>query len=186
MLVSHERQKLIEAVCFFAAHVEKLGKIKLFKLLYFLDFEHYRDTGRSVTGLDYSAWKMGPVPTDLFHELDNPQSDWAEKIRFGQRTVRGGKPMLSVTPVGEFDASHFSRRELQLLERLAAEFKTADAEEMIEATHLENLPWHQVYNVQKRNSAVIPYELAVRAQEAEAMRKTATDHLAVLDALQGK
>ncbi|MGC8210097.1 Panacea domain-containing protein [Ralstonia solanacearum] len=186
MLVSHERQKLIEAVCFFATHVEKLGKIKLFKLLYFLDFEHYRDTGRSVTGLDYSAWKMGPVPTDLFRELDNPQPDWAEKIRFGQRTVRGGKPMLSVTPVGEFDASHFSKRELRLLARLAAEFRTADAAEMVEATHLENLPWHQVYNVQKRDSAVIPYELAVRAQEAGAMKKVAAEHREVVEALRSR
>ncbi|WP_413707684.1 Panacea domain-containing protein [Ralstonia sp. Ralssp110] len=187
MLVSHERQKLIEAVCFFASHVEKLGKTKLFKLLYFLDFEHYRDTGRSVTGMDYSAWKMGPVPTDLYHELDNPGDDWATKIRFGQRSVRAGKkPMLSVTPIAEFDASHFSKRELRLLERLATEFKTADADEMIEATHLENLPWHQVYNVQKRDSGKIPYELAVRAQEADAIRRVAADHLEMIGALQGK
>lgn len=61
MLTNHERQKLVEAVLYFATNVKKLGKVKLFKLLYFLDFEHFRDTGRSVTGMDYVAWKMGPV-----------------------------------------------------------------------------------------------------------------------------
>ncbi|EQD73859.1 hypothetical protein B1A_04740, partial [mine drainage metagenome] len=62
MLISHEREKLINAIIFFAIHTRFLGKTKLFKLLYFLDFEHHKETGRSVTGMDYFAWKMGPVP----------------------------------------------------------------------------------------------------------------------------
>lgn len=59
MLITHDREKLINTIIYFAIHVKKCGKIKLFKLLYFLDFEHYKQTGRSVTGLDYYAWKMG-------------------------------------------------------------------------------------------------------------------------------
>ena len=65
MLVSHEREKMINAIIYFANHTRHLGKIKLFKLLYLLDFEHFRQTGRSVTGLDYRAWKFGPVPVAL-------------------------------------------------------------------------------------------------------------------------
>ncbi|MBV5275047.1 MAG: DUF4065 domain-containing protein [Lamprocystis purpurea] len=29
-----------------------------------LDFEDFRQTGRSVTGLDYQVWKFGPVPVE--------------------------------------------------------------------------------------------------------------------------
>ncbi|CAN2525464.1 Panacea domain-containing protein [Burkholderia pseudomallei] len=79
MLTNHERQKLVEAVLYFATNVKKLGKVKLFKLLYFLDFEHFRDTGRSVTGMDYVAWKMGPVPEVLYSELsalDTAAGEW--------------------------------------------------------------------------------------------------------------
>ncbi|MFC1858011.1 Panacea domain-containing protein [Thermodesulfobacteriota bacterium] len=39
------------------------------KLLYFLDFIHFKHTGKSVTGLDYYAWQMGPVPRDLYEEI---------------------------------------------------------------------------------------------------------------------
>ena len=65
MLVTHEREKLIQAINFFATHTKRCGKVKLFKLLYFLDFEPFQPTGRSVTGQDYSAWPMGPVPVAL-------------------------------------------------------------------------------------------------------------------------
>lgn len=67
MIKTHEREKLINAIVFFAANTEHCGKIKLLKLLYLLDFEHFRQTGYSVTGMEYHAWKMGPVPTDLYN-----------------------------------------------------------------------------------------------------------------------
>jgi uncharacterized phage-associated protein len=80
LLITHEREKLINAIIFFANNTKHLGKIKLFKLLYLLDFEHFRQTGRSVTGLDYRAWKFGPVPIDLYQEWDEPEQDLADAI----------------------------------------------------------------------------------------------------------
>ena len=68
MLINSERQKLIHAIIYFASNTRACSKIKMFKLLYFLDFEHFKTTGRSVTGLKYSAWKFGPVPTSLVSE----------------------------------------------------------------------------------------------------------------------
>jgi Antitoxin SocA-like, Panacea domain len=65
MLISRNREKLINVVVYFASNTRHCGKVKLFKLLYLLDFTHFRETGRSVTGLDYRAWKMGPVPLEL-------------------------------------------------------------------------------------------------------------------------
>jgi hypothetical protein len=46
MLRIPERNKLINAIVFFAMHTRYLGAIKLFKLLYLLGFEHLRSTGR--------------------------------------------------------------------------------------------------------------------------------------------
>jgi hypothetical protein len=70
MLISRNREKLINIVVYFASNTRHCGKVKLFKLLYLLDFTHFRGTGRSVTGLDYRAWKMGPVPFGLMQEWD--------------------------------------------------------------------------------------------------------------------
>jgi len=62
LLKNHNNERLVQAIVYFAHHTRSLGKVKLFKLLYLLDFEHFRQTGRSVTGQEYRAWKMGPVP----------------------------------------------------------------------------------------------------------------------------
>ena len=121
-MIDRQREKLVQCVVFFAGSVRKLGKVKLFKLLYFLDFQHYRETGRSVTGMDYYAWQMGPVPVALYSELDGPLPDWNGKVQFTTIPTAKGK-MLAVKAESEFDPSHFSRRELGLLDSLAAEFK---------------------------------------------------------------
>jgi uncharacterized phage-associated protein len=60
MEIDRQREKL--AAAFFAANTKYCGVTKLCKLLYFLDFIHYRQTGRTVTGLEYRAWPKGPVP----------------------------------------------------------------------------------------------------------------------------
>jgi hypothetical protein len=59
MIVTHHREKLINAIIYLADHTRYCGKTKLLKLLYFLDFSHFKQTGKSVTGLDYFAWQMG-------------------------------------------------------------------------------------------------------------------------------
>ena len=144
MLITHEREKLINAIIYFAKNSRFLGKTKLCKLLYFLDFEHFKETGRTVTGLDYFAWKMGPVPVELYEEMDMPEPDLAEKVEFVEKPTRRGT-MLVVKPIAAFDDSHFTKRELRILKGLAAEFRDAQADDMIETTHLENQPWHKVY-----------------------------------------
>lgn len=168
MLVSHEREKLINAIIYFANNTRFLGKTKLCKLLYFLDFEHFREAGRAVTGLEYFAWKMGPVPVDLYEEVDMPEPDMADKIEFIEKSTRRGT-MLVVKPIAEFDESHFTRREMRIMRSLADEFRDTPADDMIEATHLENQPWHRIYIEEGRRLQRIPYELALHETEAAEM-----------------
>lgn len=179
MLLTHEREKLLNAIIFFANRTSFLGKIKLCKLLYFLDFEHFKETGRSVTGLNYFAWPKGPVPVELFNEVKEPKPDLVEKIRFSETKIGDGY-MLNVQPLVAFDPAHFSKRELAILERLANDFDKTKAEDMIEATHLENLPWHRIYNELGLKQQLIPYDLALRHQEEEEMRKLVAERDALI------
>ncbi len=71
MINTHHREKQINAVIYFARNTKICGKTKLMKLLYFLDFKHFKQTGKSVTGLNYFAWRMGPVPRELFDEINS-------------------------------------------------------------------------------------------------------------------
>ncbi len=183
MLIDHTREKLINTIIFFAQRTQYCGKVKLFKLLYFLDFEHYKLTGRSVTGMDYYAWKMGPVPIQLAEELDCPEPDLAEAVEIAEIDINRSHPMLSLEPRREFDSQHFTKRELRLMNSLVSEYEFMLAGDMVEATHLENLPWDRVYNKENRKQAIIPYDYALRASELEEMQRHIRERSAALEAL---
>src|SRR5207247_1044182 len=121
----HSREKLLNAVAYFAQNTQSCGKTKLYKLLYFLDFQHYTEAGRNVTGLEYYAWPMGPVPRALHEELASPAQDFAAKLQVENFVLYNGHEMLKLTPLQPFDASHFSKRELRIMESLASEFRTS-------------------------------------------------------------
>lgn len=180
MIVTHEREKLINAVIFFEEETNFLGKVKLFKLLYFLDFEHFKQAGRSVTGMDYYAWPKGPVPTSLNSEVDNPGLDMQEHVTLEKKVVGQGWKLL-VKPRRRFDRTHFSKRELRMMRELAAEYRDTRADDMIEATHLENMPWHEVYEKEGRRQELIPYEYVLRKDEFEEMSRVITERNAVID-----
>jgi uncharacterized phage-associated protein len=182
MIITHEREKLLQAINFFVRGTRKCGEIKLFKLLYFLDFEHFKMTGRSVTELDYFAWKMGPVPVSLFEEIESPQPDMASTFHFEEKSIRNGtQTMLVVTPQKPFSNEHFTRRELELMDSLAKRYKDTEADDMIEATHLENLPWDHVFNKEGKKQQLIPYDLAIRPGERDSVRKIASEHQELIE-----
>ena len=183
MLIQHEREKLIQSIIYFSKNTRFCGKVKLFKLLYFLDFEHYKMTGRSVTGLTYSAWQMGPVPTALYDELDSPEPDFSLAISVSEIAVRNGNPMLSFVPTCEFSSEFFTKRELKLLEKLATEYGDKKSDDMIEATHLENMPWDKVYNQNGMKRAEIPYDYALAINERDEMLTIIREREEMLEAI---
>jgi uncharacterized phage-associated protein len=157
IFIKHNREKLLNAIIFFLNKTKKCGKLKLLKLLYFLDFIHFKQTGKSVTELRYFAWKMGPVPIELYHELDNPKEDLKEYI-----AILPGTPgeFLRMLPRKKFDPKYFSKREIRILEQLVEIFKTANADNMTEISHLPNEPWEKTIR-NKGDSAEIDYMLSL-------------------------
>jgi uncharacterized phage-associated protein len=160
MLISTHRTKLIHAIVYFATHTRFCGKVKLFKLLYLLDFSHFRETGRSVTGLDYQAWKLGPVPIDLQQEWDALGADFAAAIDIVPETVID-YVREKVVPKVEFDAGPFTKRELRLLSELATRFESELTRPLVNFTHEELGPWSKIWDNGRGKSARIPYSLAI-------------------------
>lgn len=155
MIITHRREKLINAIIYFAKHTQYFGKIKLMKLLFFLDFTHFKQTGKPVTGLEYLAWEKGPVSKDLFLELNDMKPDLKDAIKL----VPQGN-LIRIVGKREFDSTHFTKRELRLLENLCFIFRDAKAEEMSEISHLKNEPWHKTIS-EKGENAKIDYLLSV-------------------------
>lgn len=160
MLLTHEREKLINAIIYFAQHTKHLGKIKLFKLLYLLDFEHFRTTGRGVTGLDYHAWKYGPVPVALDQEWEEPEADLAAAITIQPEKIIDYVRETVVHQVA-FDDSYFSKRELRIMEGLANKYRDELSHKMIDVTHAENGAWAKVWNAGQGFDQRIAYTLAI-------------------------
>jgi hypothetical protein len=86
------------------------------------------------------------------------QCDSLPPLLAGLQCVPGNSHQIYRFP--SFDPSHFTRRELRIMASLAEEFSDPQADEIIETTHLENQPWHQIYVEQRRRQGRIPYELA--------------------------
>src|SRR5690349_3658091 len=61
---SYSEEKLQQAILYFLEHINNvhLGRTKLMKLLYFVDFDHYEAHGQSVTGAIYRKLPHGPYP----------------------------------------------------------------------------------------------------------------------------
>lgn len=171
MIITHHREKLINATRYFAKHTKYCGKTKLLKLLYFLDFCHFKATGKSVTGLEYYAWKRGPVPRSLFDEFDNMQPDLKEAIDI----VKIGD-FQKVVPKGKFNGTCFTNREKMLLEGLSSVFKDHKAKDMIEATHLKNSPWQKTLKEKGRDKK-IDYMLAIDSDESSLSYNEAQERL---------
>ncbi|MBO3272018.1 type II TA system antitoxin MqsA family protein [Hymenobacter defluvii] len=54
--------KFAEMVLFFFQPLRHLGTVKLWKLMFYSDFWHYRLTGKAISGFRYQALPHGPVP----------------------------------------------------------------------------------------------------------------------------
>jgi uncharacterized phage-associated protein len=160
MLISRNRQKLIQAAVYFAANTEGCGKVKLFKLLYLLDFAHFRETGQSVTGLDYVAWKLGPVPIELAQEWEQLEPDMAEAIEILPERVIDHVREL-VVPKVKFDDSLFTRRELTLMQRIVEQHAQDLSKPMVNVTHEERGPWATIWDNGRGLNDRIPYRLGV-------------------------
>jgi uncharacterized phage-associated protein len=156
MIITNHRIKIINSIIYFANNTKYCGKTKLLKLLYFLDFRHFKETGKSVTGLDYYAWGMGPVPKDIYEELsEKMKPDLKQAIqdlpKEGFQKIRSKK---------KFDPKYFSGREMKLLEEISFIFKDAKADDMVESTHLKNEPWDRTLK-EKGEFQKIDYMLSI-------------------------
>lgn len=173
LLITHEREKLLNALIYFSGNVRFPGKTKLFKLLNFLDFLHYEKTGRSVTGLKYNAWKWGPVPEELNNEWDRPEKDFNQHLHKRMEKYGNGKQMQKLIPNKEFDSSWFSPFELDIMEMLSKRHFNHTANEMSEMSHFETGPWHETWEVNGEKQAEIPYDLVLlrrgNAEDLEVM-----------------
>ncbi len=163
MFVSRDREKLINAIIFFLRNTRHCHTLKLFKLLNFADFEHYRQTGKTITGLEYRALPKGPVPTSLLDEIRRGGSkDLKEAVALFEVRDDITDELLrrDLKPRREFDARWFSRREIKIMDRVAEFFRDLRADDMSEFSHGQRKPWRSVFRQGEGSGSLIPPDLS--------------------------
>lgn len=158
MILDHSREKLLNLIIYFIKHTKYCYKTKLFKLLYLADFECFKQSGRSITGLKYYAWPKGPVPVQLFNELEKPPEDLKKMFsitKFEDSETLNIKPKYGI----KFDDKHFNKLELEIIKKMAYIYKEIQSNDITEITHLKNCPWDKTKH-EKGMQKLIDYLLA--------------------------
>lgn len=164
-LTNTYRQKLLNAVIYFARKVKNPSKVKIFKLLYFIDFDHFKQTGQSITNLDYYAYDFGPVPLDFYREISENKvpKDFSQYLALMPFTSEeSGKQgaLFKVKEKKQYDLSVFTPRQQKIIEKYADIFRDVDAKLISDISHLKNHPWDKTIK-EKGYREKIDYTLAL-------------------------
>ena len=127
-------------------------KLKLNKLLFYSDYFHFKQTGKSITGLTYRAISYGPVPVNydyLFAYLTN-ELNIIEPTFSKSLNSRVIEYFYSKKP---YDLSIFSDEELQTINQIIEKFRNITSWELVELSHKEKA-WIEL----NKNSAIISYQ----------------------------
>ncbi len=161
--------KLKATLLYFCTNTDPtfLGKVKLMKLFYFLDFGHVKKYGTPVTFDTYVNLEHGPIPTTIKNLVDEVCDDinsstLADTIYCehpdGERINR----ILPKRMFTEEDKKYFSQTELELLKITCDRFGSKNTRYIEEISHQE-APWKNTTLLD-----TIPYTLAVEDKDCQA------------------
>ncbi|MFH1943178.1 MAG: Panacea domain-containing protein [bacterium] len=143
--------KILNGIKCLVKNTNNVGRTKLFKLLYFWDFMHFKKYGMSVTCYEYRTYPFGPVPDVLFRQIN--RDDLPPFLR-GEIAIISDESIDEDDEFKRFkvclknrrvDLTSMTPNERGVLEWVADVFKYATAKQMTEITHLHNSPWEKTY-----------------------------------------
>lgn len=144
-----------------------LGETVLYKLLYFIDFDHYEQYGKSVTGLTYVHQQFGPVPLQAqYHPVvQEMKMDDALKV-FSQEYF--GKRQKRYVALRKHALGILNEEEKETIDQVINRLSDMSATKIAQYVHLD-IPWKAT-----KSREIIPYQLAF---EREAPFSRADHHM---------
>ncbi len=146
-------ERFIEMIVFFAERLQPY-KTKMNKLLFYADFLNYKRSCFSISGIQYRAIQMGPVP----YKYESIYEYVVEKA-FVDADYREYKNVVGTKFISakehQFNKELFSENELNVLEEVVKTFSDKNSNEISEISHNE-LAWMD--NMEKKE--IIDYNVA--------------------------
>ena len=129
-------EKFSEMVVFF---IEKLQpwKTNLNKLLFYADFVMHQHTGFSMSGVQYRAIPMGPVPNNFNSIFEYFVNRNEIDIYYTNFTDGGTGEQFKPKQNKMFNSELFNETELEILNDVADRFKNTSTNDIIEISHKE-------------------------------------------------
>jgi uncharacterized phage-associated protein len=133
------------------------------KLLFYSDFYHFKQFGRSISGLYYKALPKGPVPDNygsLYNYAANKGFIRIEEVDYGDYV---GEQLIAEKPFQTDDATVlFNETELAVLQRVSKRFLGLSTKKIVEISH-EEPAWQD--NVGEFNRISFEYAFELRNME---------------------
>jgi uncharacterized phage-associated protein len=155
--------KLKALILFFGTYTDTryLGKVKLMKLFYFLDFLHLKKYGSPVTYDNYVNLEHGPIPSGILNLVNSAIDDidssaLSDIISF---ETPDGTIMQRIVPARKFtdnDKKYFSKSQLDVMNEVVKRFGDKNTKFIEDASHKES-PWKCTNMLEN-----IPYTLAAK------------------------
>jgi uncharacterized phage-associated protein len=111
------------------------GKVKLYKMLYFIDFANYeyKETAASITNDKYKAIQMGPAPCNVEKILTNMAKNKTIKITTSKNKHEHDTFIFSSTK--KYNPKVFSSDELKIINFVCKKYINLTGEELIAISH---------------------------------------------------
>jgi len=148
-------EKAIQAAAFIVERLGEVDKIKLIKLIYLADREHFIRTGAPITGDRQVAMPFGPVPSGTLDAI-NGQIPGADELVFRYLNVKNNKIRLQKSP----GKAALSADEIESLNKVLKSHGKKAPWALADETH--RLPEYTACYVEG-TSTTIPYESIAKA-----------------------
>lgn len=127
-------EKFTNVVLYFAQNISQLWKTKFNKLLFYLDFNFFKEFTVSLTGLKYVRFEHGPVPKDYDGLLWGLEKSGFISITPAESGAYSGNLVL---PLAEYDPDVFSKMEINILEQVKEKYGHYSSTEIRDLSHKE-------------------------------------------------
>ena len=129
------------------------GAVKLNKILWWADFESFRERGRSVTGAVYQKLAEGPAPVRLLPARKRLEMSGAAEMTERHTGARSPEKILQALRAPE---PVFDDVDVRYLERALKKFHGMTGKECSDFSHRASAGWQTV-----KQGQIIPYETSI-------------------------
>ena len=124
--------KIYNMIIYFSK--DTIFKVKLLKEMFYADFLCYKESCKSITGLEYAKLPLGPVPDGfeniIYKCIQDKVIDYKEELSLD--SVK-----CYITSKKKFDSTIFNDEEIQILEKVKNKFKDFGSAKIAEFSHKE-------------------------------------------------